>query len=238
MPIICLRDVAKCHHRGQVSTIALDGVTLTVAGGEYLGVFGPSGSGKSTLLNVMAGLEVPDRGAVEVLGVDLCARTADERARLRRRRIGVVYQSFNLLPSLTLAENVVLPLLLDGWSRERAETRAISALREVGLHARLDHRPCQISGGEAQRAAIARALVIEPRLILADEPTGNLDSAQGDAMLRMLRELGSDRGGAVVVATHDPQAVKWCDRIIELRDGRVVVPQADDPCRRQTWATG
>ena len=221
-PLVRLHDVVKRYGGGSNCVVALRSVSLAVHPWECLAVVGPSGSGKSTLLNLMGGIETPDEGTIQVAGQDLNGRSEDERAVLRRRTIGVVYQSFNLIASLTVEENVALPLFLDGWSRRQARGKVWAMMRAVGLEGRAHHRPAELSGGEMQRAAIARALVGDPLLVLADEPTGNLDSKQGEVILVLLRALASQRGRAVVVVTHDARAAERCDRVIELRDGCMV----------------
>jgi putative ABC transport system ATP-binding protein len=233
-----LCNVTKTYACGRTTIRALAEVSLDVRPRESLGLFGPSGSGKSTLLNLLAGVESPDGGSIHVAGQDLRRRSADELAVFRRRTVGVVYQSFNLIPSLTVEENVALPLLLDGWSLRRARPRVVETLAAVGLADRTRHRPGELSGGEMQRAAVARALVNDPLLVLADEPTGNLDSRQGEVVWRLLRESASRRVRAVIVATHDPRAERWCDRMIELRDGRVVPGAARRVLRRPVSPAG
>jgi len=221
-PLVLLHHVVKRYGSGSNCVVALRGVSLAVHPWECLAVVGPSGSGKSTLLNLMGGIETPDEGTIQVAGQDLSGRSEDERAVLRRRTIGVVYQSFNLIASLTVEENVALPLFLDSWSRRQARGKVRAMMRAVGLEGRAHHRPAELSGGEMQRAAIARALVGDPLLVLADEPTGNLDTKQGEVILVLLRALASQRGRAVVVVTHDVRAAERCGRVIELRDGCVV----------------
>jgi putative ABC transport system ATP-binding protein len=217
-PALSLQGISKHYRRGQEDVRALHGITLTVAPGEFVAITGPSGSGKTTLLQVAAGLVRPDRGRVVVGDADLAQLSAADRARLRRRTLGFVFQAFHLLPHLTVRENVALPLILDG--EERTDERADAQLRHVGLHNRASHRPAQLSGGEQQRVAIARALVAEPRLIFADEPTGNLDSKMGAQVLSALTRRVKSAGAALVMATHDPAAATMADRIISLRDGR------------------
>jgi putative ABC transport system ATP-binding protein len=183
---------------------------------------GPSGCGKSTLLHVLGGIEPLTTGRVLLEGADLVAMTDDQRTLLRRRRLGFVFQSFNLLPRLTAVENVALPLLLDRVPRAEAGQRAESALERVGLAHRRGHVPGGMSGGEQQRVAVARTLAIEPAVILADEPTGNLDSASGEQIVRLLRSVVDDLGHSVVLVTHDPRVAEWRDRLIRMQDGQVV----------------
>lgn len=220
-PVLELRGVTKRYRQGDQDVAALAGVDLRVMPGEFLAVVGPSGSGKSTLLHVAGGLDVPDSGTVHMEGVDLATLGAAARARLRRRRIGFVFQFFQLVPSLTVVENVELPLLFDG-ARGEAAGRARRLLAAVGLDGKLDRYPAELSGGEMQRVAIARALVAGPALLLADEPTGNLDSGTGAAVLDLLGAEVERSGAALVLVTHDDGAARRADRMVSVRDGRVV----------------
>jgi putative ABC transport system ATP-binding protein len=221
MNVLQMRAVRRTHGRGSTAVHALGGIDLDVAPGELVAVMGPSGSGKSTLLNLAGGLDRPTSGDVIVEGSKLSDLNRKQLAALRRRRIGYVFQDLNLLPSLTAVENVALPLELDGMSVRRARRDAISALSEVEL-ADLGHRfPDDMSGGQQQRVAIARALVGDRRLVLADEPTGALDSVTGEAVLRLLRAR-VDAGAAGVLVTHESRHAGWADRVIFLRDGIVV----------------
>jgi putative ABC transport system ATP-binding protein len=219
--MIELRDVTKVYRSGRRAVPSLQGVTLTVAPGEFVVIMGPSGSGKSTLLHLMGGLDTPTTGSVLLDGIDLAALSDRDRSRLRLRRIGFVFQFFNLLPTLTAAENVALPLMLDGQGKAQALGPARALLERLGLAARADHYPEELSGGELQRVAIARALVAGPELLLCDEPTGSLDSAAGDEVLELLGALPEAGRRAVVLVTHDPRAAAAGDRVITLRDGRV-----------------
>ena len=198
----------------------LRGIDLAIEDGESLGVVGPSGSGKSTLLMVMAGLERPSSGTIRVADHDLGAMDEDGLARFRRDRVGIVFQSFHLIPTMTALENVAVPLELAG--RTDAFTIAAEALRRVGLGARIDHYPGQLSGGEQQRVALARAFVARPRLLLADEPTGNLDGATGRAVVDLLFELNRDSGTTLVLVTHDDGLAARCRRVVRVEDGRIV----------------
>jgi putative ABC transport system ATP-binding protein len=219
-----LHDVSKVYGRGEAEVLALDGVSLTVAAGELVAVRGPSGCGKSTLLHLAGGLEAPTSGSVSVAGLHLDQVGAAALARLRRREIGFVFQRLNLVPALTALENVMLPLELDGASLRRARSAAREALAAVGIEAdrALDRFPDDFSGGQQQRIAIARAIVGERRLLLADEPTGALDSLTGDAVIELLASLPAARGVAVVLVTHEPRYASWADRVVSLRDGRIV----------------
>ncbi len=216
-----LRSVSKTYGHGPSEVRALQDVDLIVASGEMVAVMGPSGSGKSTLLTIAGSLEEASSGDVLVDGQDVSFMTADERARLRRRQIGYVFQDFNLLPGLTALENVSLPLELDGVDLGRAQPEALRALDDLEMRQRAEHFPDELSGGEQQRVAIARAVVGSRRLLLADEPSGALDSVNGEAVIRLLRTVCRS-GLAVVVVTHDSQLAAWADRIVFLRDGRVV----------------
>jgi putative ABC transport system ATP-binding protein len=212
-----LRGVVKRFHRGAEAIAALDGVDLDVAAGELVALLGPSGSGKSTLIHLGAGLDDPDEGTISLDGRDFGACTKRERARLRRQRIGLVFQFFHLLPALTVAENVELPLTLDGRT---ANDATAALLDKVGLSDRAAHLPGELSGGQLQRAAIARALITEPALILADEPTGNLDSATGKAVLDVLEAAVRDAGAGMLLVTHDESVAARADRVVHLRDGK------------------
>jgi putative ABC transport system ATP-binding protein len=220
-PILELRDVHRTHGTGATAVHALRGVTLTVQPGELVGVMGPSGSGKSTLLNLAGGLDAPTRGQVVVTGRRLAGMSRRELARLRRQAVGYVFQDLNLLPSLTAVENVALPLELDGRGVRAARRVALAALAEVDVADHADRFPDDMSGGQQQRVAIARALVGQRRLVLADEPTGALDTQTGEAVLRLLRSR-VDAGAAGVLVTHEARHAAWADRVIFLRDGTIV----------------
>ncbi len=226
--VVRLEKVSKAYTDGQ-TFYALNGVDLTVNRGERLAIMGPSGSGKSTMLNLICGLDVPTSGHVWVEGTQLSDLSDDERTRLRREKIGMVFQSFNLLPTLSAIENVSLPLRLRDRSRREAEKRARQLLERVGLHRQVTHRPDQMSGGECQRVAIARALIFDPPLLLADEPTGNLDSASGEGILRLLEELHRESNTTVLLVTHDPHTAATCERMLILRDGQVAVDRSVEP---------
>jgi ABC-type lipoprotein export system ATPase subunit len=217
-----LRQVVKHYRRGAEDVVALAGVDLAVGAGEAVAIVGPSGSGKSTLLHLAGGLDAPDAGTVHIDGRSLVGLSLAERARLRRRDVGFVFQFFHLLPSLTVAENVELPLLLDGRRGRAARTTVAGVLDRVGVGHRASHLPGELSGGEMQRAAIARSLVCGPRLVLADEPTGNLDSVTGRAVLDLLSSLVSEAGTTLVVVTHDEAAAARTGRVVRLRDGHLV----------------
>jgi putative ABC transport system ATP-binding protein len=219
--MIRLIDVQKSYTQGGSEVIALAGVSLQIARGEFAAVMGPSGSGKSTLLHLIGGLDRPSAGDVVVDGKVISQMDDDAVTLFRRTKIGFIFQFFNLLPTLTGIENVALPLVLDGKSEREAEARAETLLARVGLAARRDHLPEQLSGGEVQRLAIARALVFDPPILLADEPTGNLDSKNGAAILETIRAINREAGSTVVMVTHDRDAAARTDRVIHLRDGRL-----------------
>jgi putative ABC transport system ATP-binding protein len=226
--VLELRAVSKTFLDGADEVHALREVDLTVEPGKMVAVMGPSGSGKSTLLTIAGALETPTTGEVLLAGQPLSAMSRDDRARLRRRVIGYVFQDFNLLPGLTAAENVTLPLELDGLSAGKARAAGLRALEELGLADRASRFPDQLSGGERQRVAIARAVVGDRRLLLADEPTGALDSANGEAVMRLILTACKGGVGAVVV-THDAQLAAWADRVVFIRDGRIVDRTAPRP---------
>jgi putative ABC transport system ATP-binding protein len=223
-----LRQVSKVYGSGPTEVQALREIDLVVDGGELVAVMGPSGSGKSTLLTIAGSLEEPSGGEVLVGGSALSAMTRNQRARLRRRSIGYVFQDFNLLAGLTAVENVALPLELDGVGQRAAQTSGLRVLEELGLADQAGRYPDELSGGERQRIAIARAMVGERRLLLADEPTGALDSVNGETVMRLLR-AACKRGLAGVVVTHDAQLASWADRVVFLRDGRAVDQTARPP---------
>jgi putative ABC transport system ATP-binding protein len=221
MSALQLTKVSKAYGSGATAVHALRGVSLTVEPGELVAVMGPSGSGKSTLLTIAGSLEEPSSGEVTVGGLDLSTLSRNQRAALRRRAIGYVFQDFNLLAGLTAAENVSLPLELDGVPVRRARPAALTVLDRLGLSERADRFPDQLSGGERQRVAIARAVVGERHLLMADEPSGALDSVNGEAVMRLVRET-CQGGVAGVVVTHDAQLASWADRVIFLHDGQIV----------------
>jgi len=220
--MIRLHGVTKEYRQGRERIRALDVIDLTVEPGEFVSVVGPSGSGKSTMLQLMGGLDRPSTGEVLVAGRSLARLSEDEVTIFRRRHVGFVFQTFNLLPALTAAENVGLPLLLDGQRMRDLRVRVERLLELVGLGARAGHRPDELSGGEMQRVAVARALVTDPLLLLADEPTGNLDRATGDTILDLIRSANRERGQTVVLVTHDPHAAAYGHRTVTVRDGRIV----------------
>jgi putative ABC transport system ATP-binding protein len=219
--VLELTEVTRVHGSGAAAVTALRGVTLTVQAGELVAVMGPSGSGKSTLLHLAGGLDIATSGRVQVEGIDLAAQSRSKLAALRRRHVGYVFQDLNLVPSLTAAENVALPRELDGTRSKEARRAALSALEEVDLIALADRFPDEMSGGQQQRVAIARALIGPRRLVLADEPTGALDSETGESVLRLLR-LRCETGASGVLVTHEARHAAWADRVVFLRDGAMV----------------
>jgi putative ABC transport system ATP-binding protein len=219
--VLEISNVSRTHGKGEAAVHALRGVSMSVATGELVAVMGPSGSGKSTLLHLAGGLDVPTSGTVHVNGVDLGSLGTAGLARIRRQSVGYVFQDLNLVPGLTAAENVALPRELDGVSVRKARREAIAVLAEVGVDDLADRFPDDMSGGQQQRVAIARAVIGERRLILADEPTGALDSQTGEAVLRLLRTR-CDAGAAGVLVTHEARHAAWADRVVFLRDGLVV----------------
>jgi len=217
--ILEAKGVKKTYTMGEVLVPALRGVSLQVEEGEFVAIFGPSGSGKSTLLHVLGGLDRPDEGDVLIDGVGLSTLNDNKLAEVRLRKIGFVFQFFNLLPRLTALRNVELPLTLADVSEKEAVEKAKEALRIVGLEERVSHRPTELSGGEQQRVAIARALINEPKIVLADEPTGNLDTTTGWEIVRLMKRLNKEKGHTFVVVTHDQSVAENANRMIHLKDG-------------------
>jgi putative ABC transport system ATP-binding protein len=220
MPLVELRNVSKVYHLGEEEIRALDDVTLDIHEGEFISIIGPSGSGKSTLMHILGCLDSPTHGTIKLDGMMIQDATARELAAIRNRKIGFVFQFFNLLPKLNVLQNVELPMIYSGIGGRDRKARAMTALESVDLANRAKHRPSQLSGGQQQRAAIARALVNDPKIIFADEPTGNLDSHTGDAILGLFRRL-SQEGRTIVLVTHDPEIAAVTPRRIEIRDGKV-----------------
>jgi len=219
--MIELKNVQKVYPMGEVSVPALRGISLTIHPGEFVAIMGPSGSGKSTLMHLIGCLDLPSDGVVQLDGKDITQLDEDTLAQIRGKKIGFVFQTFNLIPTLTAQENVELPLFFQGVPREERHARAAELLRKVGLDGRLHHKPAQLSGGERQRVAIARALANDPEIILADEPTGNLDSESGEAILDLLAQLHRE-GKTIILVTHNPEAAAYAQRIVRIRDGRLV----------------
>jgi putative ABC transport system ATP-binding protein len=219
--MIEVSNVSKIYHQGLQDIHALHDISLTIEKGEFLSIMGPSGSGKSTLLNLVGGLDQPSSGKIFIDGQPIHGISDDELTLIRRKRVGFIFQFFNLLPILNAIENVSLPLLLDGMPMSRIREKASRLLERVGLGSRVEHRPEQLSGGEMQRVAIARALITDPAVLLADEPTGNLDSHISEDILGLLKNL-NQAGQTIVMVTHDAKAASFGKRIIRLRDGRLI----------------
>ncbi len=228
-PVIRLRALTKTYRMGDVEVNALRGVDLDIWPGEMLAVMGPSGSGKSTLMNIVGCLDVPTAGRYELDGSDVSKLNDDQLAGIRCRKIGFVFQNFNLLPRTSAIENVELPLIYAGLSGKARRDRARDALTLVGLSDRAKHKPNELSGGQQQRVAIARALINRPAMILADEPTGNLDSKTSVEIMQLFQQLNHDQGITVVFVTHDPETAAYCRRIIHIRDGLVERDEAQTP---------
>jgi putative ABC transport system ATP-binding protein len=229
-PLITVQDVTKVFRMGDVEVRALRGVSLEIATGEFVAIRGPSGSGKSTLMNILGCLDRPTTGRYLLDGRDVAPLGRDALARIRNRMLGFVFQSFNLLHRTSAIENVELPLLYAGLGRAERRRRATEALERVGLGDRLDHTPSRLSGGEQQRVAIARALVSEPKLILADEPTGNLDSRTSVELMALFQELGRD-GITIVLVTHEPDIATYVGRVVVVRDGHIASDRRQVPAR-------
>jgi putative ABC transport system ATP-binding protein len=222
MSVIELENVTKIYTLGEIETRALDSVSLTIEDGEFAAIVGPSGSGKTTMLQMMGCLDKPNSGAVIINGQNVSQLSANQQADLRREQIGFVFQFFALVPVLSAYENVELPLLLNAVGADERKRRVMSLLDAVGLADRVKHRPDQMSGGQQQRVAIARALATEPSLVLADEPTANLDTANGQQAMEIMQRLNQETGTAFVFATHDEQVISFARRVIKMRDGRIV----------------
>lgn len=226
MRIIELDDVEKEYQLGETTVRALRGSDLRIEDGEFVAIMGPSGSGKSTLMNMIGALDVPSSGTVTVGDVDVSTLSEDELAMLRSEKIGFVFQTFNLISTMTALENVELPMLFRGVPKAEQVSRAEQILEEVGLGDRLHHRPAELSGGQRQRVSIARALANDPDILLADEPTGNLDTKTGDMIMELLTDL-NQQGKTIIMVTHDPHDAEYADRVIEIRDGVTTVAEGD-----------
>jgi len=222
MALVELRNVSKVYYLGEEEIRALDGVNLDIEEGEFISIIGPSGSGKSTLMHILGCLDSPSSGTIRLDGLMIERASARELAAIRNRKIGFVFQFFNLLPKLSVLQNVELPMIYSGIGGKERRERAMAALEAVDLSNRSKHRPSQLSGGQQQRVAIARALVNSPKIIFADEPTGNLDSHTGDAILTLFRKL-SQQGRTIVLVTHDPEIAALTPRRIEIRDGKIAI---------------
>lgn len=222
MALVELRNVSKIYRLGEEEIRALDDISLDIEAGEFISIIGPSGSGKSTLMHILGCLDSPTSGTIKLDGVMIENASARELAAIRNRKIGFVFQFFNLLPKLNVLQNVELPMIYSGIAGKERRERSMEALEAVGMANRAKHRPSQLSGGQQQRAAIARALVNHPRIVFADEPTGNLDSHTGEAILQLFRKL-SQEGRTIVLVTHDPEIAAVTPRRIEIRDGKIAV---------------
>jgi putative ABC transport system ATP-binding protein len=221
LAILTVSNVEKIYEGGRSGVAALKGVSFQSKAGDFIALMGPSGCGKSSLLHILGGIDRPTRGSVRLDNVQLDALNEEEMTRLRRKEIGFIFQFFNLLPTLTVLENIALPLLLDGASERPANQLAENLLIRVGLENRASHYPAELSGGEMQRTAVARALIINPKLVLADEPTGNLDSENGGQVMKLLAEINRDLGVTIILATHSDEAAQFTHRIIRMRDGLI-----------------
>ncbi len=221
-PVIELQDVWKIYNMGNVEVPALRGISLKVFHGEFVAIMGPSGSGKSTAMNMVGCLDVPTRGKIFLSGQDISQLSESDLAQIRGKKIGFIFQTFNLMPGLTALENIMLPMTFQGVPRDQREKRAKELLASVGLGDRLNHKPMELSGGQQQRVAIARSLANNPEVILADEPTGNLDTKTGREVMTMLSDLHSREGKTIVMVTHDPNVAKYAKRSVNLKDGKVV----------------
>ena len=235
---IDIRGLSKTYRLGDVTVEALKGVDLSIRAGDFLAVMGPSGSGKSTLMNILGCLDRPTSGSYRLDGEEIGDLSRDGRAVIRRNRIGFVFQGFNLLPRLSALENVELPLIYDSTPAAARRDRALAGLSAVGLADRAHHLPSQLSGGQQQRVAIARAIVNTPALLLADEPTGNLDSATSDEILGIFQRLNDERGITLVLVTHEPDIASYARRVVRFRDGRIVEDMPVVPRRRAGAAGG
>jgi len=236
--LIRASDVSRHYPVGGGDVAALDGLSLDVARGEFIALVGPSGSGKSTLLNLLGGLDRPTGGKIEVGGLELSKAREGELVRYRRERVGFVFQSFNLLPMRSAVENVEMPLILSGDKPAARRKRALALLESVRLGARAHHRPTELSGGEMQRVAVARALANEPMLVLADEPTGNLDTKTGQGILDLLREAVEQRGVTLILVTHDLRVASYADRVVHMLDGRIERIETSDQFARASSLAG
>jgi putative ABC transport system ATP-binding protein len=229
-PIVQCREVDKTYQQGRVTVTALQQVNLTVEAGGFVALAGPSGSGKTTLLNLIGGLDLPDSGSIRVNDMDYNALNASQLAELRLHHIGFVFQSYNLIPVLSAAENVEYVMLLQGVPAAQRRRRSHQILDDVGLEGKYDRRPAELSGGQQQRVAVARAIVSDPTMVLADEPTANLDSKTGEGLLQLMQEMNTQRGVTFIFSTHDSMVMQYARRVVTIRDGRI----ADDRDKGET----
>jgi putative ABC transport system ATP-binding protein len=233
-PVIQARGLTKVYQMGDMEVNALRGTNVDIYSGEMVSIMGPSGSGKSTLMNIIGCLDVPSAGIYRLDGIDVSRLDDDQLAAIRSKKIGFVFQSFNLLARTTALANVELPLIYAGVGGRERHKRAAESLELVGLGNRLDHKPNELSGGQQQRVAIARALINRPKLILADEPTGNLDTKTSDEIMRLFQQLNRERGMTIIFVTHDPETADYCQRIIHIRDGQI--ERDERKTAQNTWA--
>jgi len=222
-PVIKLENVWKIYQLGKVELVALKGISLEVTPGAFVTIMGPSGSGKSTLLNMVGALDSPTRGKVFLKGKDISLLTEDQLSQLRGKTIGFVFQEFNLLPNLTAIENVMLPMIFQGTPLEKRKEKAKELLISLGLEDRISHQPAELSGGERQRVAIARAFANAPEMVIADEPTGNLDSITGKKIMEVLVDFHQKQGKTIVVVTHDPHIAEYSEEIVNIKDGEIII---------------
>jgi putative ABC transport system ATP-binding protein len=221
-PIIELKDVWKIYQMGEVQVVALNGLDLAVRKGEFVSIMGPSGSGKSTAMNMIGCLDIPSKGTILLDGKDISKLKESDLAQIRGRKIGFIFQQFNLIPTLSAVENIMLPMIFQGIPKEERLEKARKLLKMVELHDRMDHKPNELSGGQQQRVAIARSLSNDPEVILADEPTGNLDSKTGSTVMDFLKKLHKDEGKTIIMVTHDEDVAKNAERIEYLKDGKII----------------
>jgi putative ABC transport system ATP-binding protein len=221
--MITMQNITKSYEMGTQVVHALRGLDMQINEGEFVAIMGPSGSGKSTLMNIIGCLDIPNSGTYMIDGIDVSAMTDDEQAKIRNQRIGFVFQQFNLLPRTTAVKQVALPLMYAGYGRAERTTRAQEALKAVGLGDRMHHRPDELSGGQQQRVAIARALATNPNIILADEPTGNLDTQSGEEIMQIFKNLHEEKGITLIMITHDPEIAEAAERTIWIRDGLIMI---------------
>ena len=236
MPLLELRDIHKTYHLGGETIRALDGVSLDIDSGEFISIIGPSGSGKSTLMHILGCLDTPTSGTINLDGMMIHDASPRQLAAIRNKKIGFVFQFFNLLPKLTVRQNVELPMIYSGLSGKERRERAMNSLSSVNMEDRSKHRPSQLSGGQQQRAAIARALVNDPRIIFADEPTGNLDSISSEELLTFLKMIVRELNQTIIMVTHNPVAASYADRVIFLRDGSIF-NDLNEPSKEQIIET-